>query len=101
MKLNIIFYEYKQSMLQQLMRERRARGGYWKNKNVRVMTSYHEDPTKRFYKYLEIDIWVPTIEEQIEEKNKIEEIMNLVREKEYKKNHPTSFSFSVRYPHPY
>lgn len=88
-------------MLQQLMRERRARGGYWKNKSVRVMTSYHEDPTKRFYKYVDVNIWVPLIEEQIEEKKKIDEIMKLVREKEYIKNNPTSFSFSVRYSHPY
>ena len=88
-------------MLQQKMRERRAKGGYWKNKTIRVMTSYHEDPTKCFYKYVDINVWVPTIEEQMEEKKRNDELMKLIKETEYKKTHPTSFSFSIRYPHPY
>jgi hypothetical protein len=101
MKSDQFLYVGYDTMLQQMVREKRARDGYWKTKPVRVMTSYHEDPTKRFYKYVEKTFWVPSMEEQLVLKKENAELIARVVEAEYKKAHPTSFVFTKRYPHPW
>lgn len=99
------FYKKKLYMepksIQQLMKERIARGGYWKTKSIRVITSDHPDPTRRFYKYVDRTFWVPTREEQEMEKRNHDLIMKAVIEKENRIRNPTFFSYSIRYPHPY
>jgi len=87
--------------IQQHLRDRNWKGGYWKLKCIRVMTSYHEDPTKRFYKYVDRKIWIPTREATLmkeEWKRQKEEQESKITIRVIIHNKTVQFRFSKRYP---
>ncbi len=92
--------------LQQKMRDKVAKGGYWKTKYIRVMTSYHEDITKRFYKYILVTFYMPTKEDLLILLDKEKEQINRLKIHEELKHWwrtrvPKRFYFTKRYSHPF
>jgi hypothetical protein len=92
--------------LQQKMRDKVERGGYIRNKYIRVMTSYHEDITKRFYKYILVSIYIPTKEELrnllAREKEQINRLKVHDELKIWFRNYiPKTFYVATRYAHPF